>query len=396
MPVRGAEIGARVRAVERRDEWNEIVREFPDCDTRHAWEWGELRARQGWTPLRLAAFAGGECLAAAAVLARRVPGLGVVAYAPRGPLVDLKRNDTWDAAAALADAARARTGAFVVRTSPAVLVEDAVAWTPLEARGFRRLHDLWSFWNTPRNVMRLDLEGNEADLLARMAKKRRQHISTAAKKGASADVVRGLGALHTLRGLLLDRAGRERLLVPSAAYLEALHGLFGRKDGVATVLGRVNGEVAGAAVGVRFGGTAHLLYAVTTPAARSAPVGDLMHWEWMRWARAGGCRVLDLGSSCTDIPPSPTHPNYGIYRFKTELGARFCLYAGYYDRVYAPATYHVARWLEHRTLRNARRCATVVQSVLRGLLKVGAPKWPPHPQRSERPGEPVTVLDHPS
>jgi len=62
--VRGTEFAASVRAVARRDEWNGIVREFRDCDVRHAWEWGELRARQGWTPLRLAAFAGGECLAA--------------------------------------------------------------------------------------------------------------------------------------------------------------------------------------------------------------------------------------------------------------------------------------------------------------------------------------------
>src|SRR5205807_930865 len=138
MPVvRGTEIAACVRAVERRDEWNAIVREFRACDARHSWEWGELRAWQGWTPLRLAAFAGGECVAAAAVLARRVPGLGVVAYAPRGPLVDPERNDMWDAAAALADVARERTGAFVVRASPAVLVEDAVSWTPLDASRYR-------------------------------------------------------------------------------------------------------------------------------------------------------------------------------------------------------------------------------------------------------------------
>src|SRR5437867_13255676 len=29
----------------------------------------------------------------------------------------------------------------------------------------------------------------------------------------------------------------------------------------------------------------------------------------------------------------------------------------------------------------------------RDLLKVGAPRWPPHPPRSERPGEPVALLD---
>src|SRR5438067_3545056 len=340
-PERSRRDSTRVRIVERRDEWNDVVRAFDHCDARHSWEWGELRARQGWTPLRVAAFGGGECLAAAAFLARGMRGLGTVVYAPRGPLIDPKRNDVWDAAAALADVARERTRAFVVRTSPAVLLDDAVSWTPLEAHGFRQLPDLWSLWNTPRNVMRLDLEGDERDLLGRMARKRRQHISTASRKGVSAGVVRGLAPMHVLRGLMLERAKHEPVLVPSPAHLEALHALFDGDDGVATVLGYVNGELAGAALGVRFADTAHLIYAALTSAARSLPVGDVMHWEWMRWARAGGCRVLDLGSSCTDIPPSPAHPNYGIYRFKAELGARFCLYAGYYDRVYSPAVYTV-------------------------------------------------------
>jgi hypothetical protein len=176
--------------------------------------------------------------------------------------------------------------------------------------------------------------------------------------------------MHVLRGLMLERAPNEPVIVPSPEYLEGLHALFDGDGGVATVIGRVNGELAGAALGVRFGGTAHLIYAALTPAARSVPVGDLMHWEWIRWAREGGCRVLDLGSSCTDIPPSPTHPNYGIYRFKTELGARLCLYAGYYDRVYCTAAYHVARRLERWTLRYGRRCAAAMQTAWRAV-----PRW---------------------
>ena len=80
--------------------------------------------------------------------------------------------------------------------------------------------------------------------------------------------------------------------------------------------------------------------------------------------------MLDLGSSCTDIPPSPTHQNYGIYRFKTELGARLCLYAGYYDRVYSTAAYHVARRLERWTLRHGRRCAAAMQTAWRAV-----PRW---------------------
>src|ERR671936_2968776 len=97
-PGRSRKDGSRVRIVERREEWNDVVRAFDHCDARHSWQWGELRARQGWTPLRVSAFGGGECLAAAAFVARRVRGLGAIVYAPRGPLVNRKRNDVCDAA----------------------------------------------------------------------------------------------------------------------------------------------------------------------------------------------------------------------------------------------------------------------------------------------------------
>jgi lipid II:glycine glycyltransferase (peptidoglycan interpeptide bridge formation enzyme) len=342
------------RVITRRDEWNAIVLGMPRPDFRQSWQWGALRASRGWTAVRVAVRAGDGCRAAAQVLGRRVPGLGVMLYAPRGPLV-AENEAGWDALPALLRRIRAETGGIFLRVSPGVAVEEAGTLAPLETAGFQRLPDLWSLWNTPRNVMRLDLGGSERDLLARMASKRRQHISTGGRKGVTVEVVPGLAALRTFHELHRLHGQREGYPVPPWAALQALHREFAVDGGLAIVRGLVKGELASMLVGLRFGPVAHTLYAASTSAARRAPVGDLLHWELMRWARAAGCRELDLGSSCTDLPPTASHPNYGIYRFKCELGARLTLTAGYYDRVFARLRYQVARQLELGALRVGRR-----------------------------------------
>ncbi len=355
MSVRGT--GAAVgeaRVVRRRDEWNAIVLGMPRPDFRQSWQWGALRTSHGWTALRVAVGSDDEWTAAAQVLGRRVPGLGAVLYAPRGPLV-AEGETGWSALPLLLRRLQAETGAIFLRASPGVAIEDADTLAPLEARGFARLPDLWSLWNAPRNVMRLDLTGSERDLLARMARKRRQHISTGGRKGVSVDIVTSLAALRTFHELHGVHGRREGYPVPPWPTLVALHREFALDDSLAIVRGFVRGELVSMLVGLRFGPVAHTLYAASTAAARQAPVGDLLHWELMRWARAAGCRELDLGSSCTDVPPTATHPNYGIYRFKCELGARLTLCAGYYDHVFAAVRYRVARRLELGALHIGQR-----------------------------------------
>ena len=342
------------RVVRRREEWNALVLGMPYPDFRQCWQWGAVRVSRGWDVLRVAVTRGDACAAAAQVLVRRVPGLGALLYAPRGPLVG-EGEAGWEALPRLLRQLRAETGGVFLRVSPGRAVEDAAAVAPLRALGFVALPDLWSLWNTPRNVMRLDLTGSEREVLARMAGKRRQHVSTGGRKGVTTERAMSLGALETFHRLHGVHGRREGYPVPPWPALEALYREFSAGDGLTVVSGHVRGELAGMLVGVRFGPVAHTLYAASTPAARHTPVGDLLHWELIRWARDGGSRELDLGSSCTGVPPTEAHPNYGIYRFKHELGARLTLCAAYHDHVFTPLRYRVARRLELHALPLGRR-----------------------------------------
>lgn len=335
--------------------WNALALEFSTADVRQSYEWGELRRRQGWRSVRLAAFLGDRCPVALAVQVRRVPGLGTLAYAPRGPLMEPGDEA---AAAALPDLLRAirrQTGAAFLRVSPGSLNGTGAALAArLEEAGFAPLPEWWTLWNTPRNVMRLTVAGSERELLAQMARKRRQHISTAPKKSMTADFGAGLEDLRRFYALLVDHATRHRYPARDWGSFEALHAAFAPAGALALIRGRVQGEVVAALLGIRFGPVAYSLYAPSTPAARGTAVGDVVHWEWLRWAQAAGCREVDFGSSGTAIPPRETDVSFGIYRFKVELGCRLDLCPAYHDYVFEPLRYRIVRAVERSPLSRAR------------------------------------------
>ncbi|MGH7389756.1 MAG: lipid II:glycine glycyltransferase FemX [Candidatus Rokuibacteriota bacterium] len=336
------------------EAWNAIAQRFPNCDLRQSHEWGEIRRRHGWRPVRLAAFDSGHCVAAISALARRVPGLGTIAYAPRGPLADDDDERAWKALPALTDAVGQATGAVFLRVSPGLSDDRRETAGRLAAHGFVALPDFWSLWNSPRNVMRLSLDGSERELLSRMASKRRQHISTAARRGVTAERAGGPDALDAFHALLVEHGGRGGYPVRDRGYFDALHAAFAPRGALGLVVGRVNGRLAAALLGVRFGAAAYALYAPSSPAARGRPVGDVLHWEWLRWAKTSGCREIDFGSSGTQVPPRPTDGALGIYRFKVEIGCRLQLNLPFHDRVFDPLRYRVARALERHALGRAR------------------------------------------
>src|SRR5713226_3103902 len=243
-----------IRVLQDRERWNALLAGFPAADLRQSHEWGEIRRRQGWTPLRLAALEGGRGVAALSVLTRRLPGIGVVAYAPRGPALAPDDERGWEALSALADTVRDVTGAVFLRLSPGLPSEHSNLRQRLATAGFVELCDFWPLWNTPRNVMRMSVTAPEREILARMAPKRRQHItSTAVKKGVTTEVVADLPALHELYTMLRVHGARHGYPIRDWSYFEALHAAFAPTGALGMVAGRVNGTLASALIGVRFG-----------------------------------------------------------------------------------------------------------------------------------------------
>lgn len=357
-----------LRTVTSRDEWNYTVLGFPGCDLRQSYEWGELMRSQGWEPLRLAAFNGSRCLVAMSVLAKRMPGLGSVLYAPRGPLIESGAYPAWESLQALVRHVGDTTGGIFLRVSPAEPIDGADRLSELHEMGFSRLPDFWSVWNTPRNVMRLSLDGTERDILARMTKRRRRYIVNRSEGAVAVQREWGLEAVKVFHGMLLEHGARNHYPVRGWPYFEAFYRQFAREDALALMTARMSDGPVSATLGVRFGPVAHAIYAPSTLAARETRAGEMVEWEWIRWAKAAGCTEIDFGSSGTDVPPRESDPGYGRYRFKQELGCVLTLYAGYYDYVFAPRRYRAVRLLERHVLPRARASVSRIPGVLRARV----------------------------
>ena len=355
------------------DEWNDLVLGFPNADFRQSHEWGALRERLAWRPLRLAVRHAGRPIAAMATLVRRIPGVGAVAYAPRGPLVVADDEAAGAAVSLLLAQLRRQAGAVFLRVSPGFPDGASPELEQLRALGFRTLPELGTGWNVPRDVMRLSLVGTERELLAAMAPNRRQRVNSAGRKGVRVEVSATREALSLFHGVLLDHATRRRYPLRGWDYFDALHCMCAPRDALAVVLAWAGESLAAAHLGVRFGPTAYALYTPATPAAAGTPASEALEWAWMRWAKSAGCTAIDFGGSFTGVPPSPTHPNYGIYRFKHEIGCRLVLAAPYHDCVFAPGRYRVLRHAEQSLAPWARHSLGRLQCALR-------PRRPPAPR----------------
>src|SRR5579872_416493 len=108
--------------IQDRDRWNAFVSASPHGHVLQSWEWGELKERTGQQALRLALAEDGEIRGAAQVLLRRLPyGMGVLAYVPKGPVLEYENNELLEAMlGALKDFAADRS-VVALKVEPEVL-----------------------------------------------------------------------------------------------------------------------------------------------------------------------------------------------------------------------------------------------------------------------------------
>ena len=168
------------RPIVDRDAWNEALLRLPANHVLQSWDWGAVKARHGWTPVRLL-WERGDCpLAAAQVLRRSFPHTpwGVV-YVPKGPALDYEDTDLVERVLSDLEAHSRRQRAIFGKLDPDVHLNSIV--DVLVARGWRYSDEQIQF----RNTALLDLRPPEADLLAQMKSKTRYNVRLARRRGVA-------------------------------------------------------------------------------------------------------------------------------------------------------------------------------------------------------------------
>ncbi len=320
-------------------DWNEFVTNHAAGHLLQTSEWAALKCRFGWwarSVLLPAAEPDRAAQAGALILFRKSMGQ-VLAYVPRGPLVDWSDAAlTNDLMARMREVAR-QEGAFALKIEPDLL-DTAANRQRLAAAGFHPSPQMIQ----PRSTIVVDLQPDVDAILARMKSKWRYNIRLAARKGVR---VRELEAheLPLFQNLIEETGKRDGFPVHSPAYYQDAYELLASRWGAFFLASYEDEPLASIAV-FAFGSSACYLWGASNNRRRNLMPNHALQWEAMRWAKELGCVRYDLwgipdeiGAVATglwhearkavsadaapvDVNALPAGDLWGVFRFKQGFG----------------------------------------------------------------------------
>lgn len=294
----------------------------------------------------------GEICGTMLVLIKKFPfPLKAFLYSPRGPVWDYQKPAVLqDLLLGVWRLAR-KYHAYSFKTDPLIEETDSEKVFALRAAGFS-----FQPWQPDektiqsRNNYILELRGrSEEELLRSFKSKCRYNIGLAKRRGVRC-VVCGKERLGDFQRLMEETGKRDGFRVRSQEYFSGMMDALGEKCRL--YLCEYQGQVLSGAICVQYGGRTCYVYGASTAAHREVMPNYLMQWEMIRWAVEAGCELYDFqGVPCWY---DTSHPNYGVYRFKTGFCGRLAIYAGEFRMVfskrYKSAFDRALKWVGYQKL----------------------------------------------
>ena len=338
-------------------EWDELVNKHASGHFLQTTHWARVKSHGLWSHELVCTIAtNGTLEAGASLLFRKLPlGAGVLAYAPRGPVVDWASPAQRVAVlAAMRSVAQAR-GAIALLIEP-VLPDTAATVQLLSAHGFQRAE----FSVQPPTTILVDLrDTDEKGVLARMHPKTRYNINLSARKGVtvregtSNDLARfyavyettsarkqfGIHSLEYYRNFLDECAWGER---PNSVLLLAEHD-------------SAPGEVLAAIIVTAVAGTGTYLYGASGNTLRNLMPTYALQWAGMQWSRAHGCHTYDMWG-IPDVDEATLEAQYetrteglwGVYRTKRGYGGEIRRFTGVWVQPMASVRWQIFEMMRKR------------------------------------------------
>ncbi len=324
-----------VKELTDRTQWNHFISQSPKGHILQSFEWGELKRRTGWTPIRLAVMDGDAFRAGISLLKRRIPGSGgkSIFYAPRGPVAEFSDREAlsflFDCLRDLAPVHRA----ILLKVDPDITPEEEGSLLP--KLGLIRASPVEAFEGIqPRCVFRLNLEPSLEGILEAMESKTRYNIRLSLKKGMELTGDCRKEDIKTFYDLLVETAVRDGFLIRSYDYFigiweELIEWGLGR-----LFLARYEGEAIAGTLALIFGKKCWYIYGASSNRHRNLMPNHALQWEMIKWAKSQGCILYDFRA--VPCEPHDGHPLWGLYRFKKGFGGQLFRFVGEYDLVFAP------------------------------------------------------------
>lgn len=323
-----------------RQRFDDFIARFETGDLLQSYEWGELKSKSGWRPVRVIAERDGEIVAAASLLKRAIPKTRrCIMYAPRGPVLDTRDSELVRDFSALLRQTAIKHGAILLKIDPPVPIEDTVSEANIRAAGFQLISSDGFGGTQPKCVMQLDLDKPLNEVMASFKEKWRYNIRLAERKGVTVNLDCTREHLPTFYTILKETAHRDGFLVRGQKYFEDMWDLLYPAGYMRLALTYYEGKPVAGAVAYLFGDKAMYTYGASSNEHRNVMPNHLMQWTLIRWAKESGCKWYDFrGVSPRKQPDAGDHLG-GLNRFKEGFSPRFVEYIGEYDMILSPSWY---------------------------------------------------------
>ena len=320
----------RVIEITERDVWNQALLKLPYHHALQSYQWGQFKAKYGWTPLRLLFEEDGSVRAAASVLRRSFAYLPLcVMYVPKGPALDYSDDELLEHVLSALEGAARRHHAIFIKIDPDVCLEDLSEPTiqtisTLEKRGWRLSSEQIQF----RNTALVDLTREEDDLLMAMKSKTRYNVRLAGRRGVEVRLG-DLADLPLFYEMYVETSSRDEFIIRPFAYYRHAWQAFIGADLAQLFIAEYEGQALAGLILFRFGEKVWYMYGASRDLHRNLMPNHLLQWEAMRWAKAQGCTVYDMWGAPDIFDESD--PLWGVYKFKEGFGSQFVPHIGAYD-----------------------------------------------------------------
>ena len=193
----------------------------------------------------------------------------------------------------------------------------------------------------PSNTIYLDLTPDTDVILNRMRSKTRYNIGLSQRKGVNV-VQLGLENLDIWYSLYQETARRNRILINDIKYFETV--LSSNADNTESpakvyLLAAVYDRMPLAAMFLIITGhRGSYLYGASSSEHRNLMATYALQWEAIKISKAMGCTEYDMFG--VSPGPDPSHPLYGLYKFKIGFGGDLFHGLGCWDYPLKPAEYN--------------------------------------------------------
>lgn len=184
----------------------------------------------------------------------------------------------------------------------------------------------------PANTIVLDLTQKESDLLQRMKPKTRYNIKLALRKGMEVRSM-GIEGLKIWYDLYHETALRNGLFINDYLYFETM--FASKMEGednevkVQLLVAYYDGIPLSAMFLVLSSYRATYLYGASSSQMRNVMSTYALQWKAIQIAKANNCFECDMFGIAPS--PNPSHPMYGLYKFKQGFGGEIYHQLGCWD-----------------------------------------------------------------